>query len=107
VWNVPGGRVEAGETPWQAVVREVEEEVGLRVDVEQLLGVYSVPSRTDVVFNFLCKVTGGDFRLSNEADDIQWFAREAIPENTSVRQKERIEDAYTRSVGRVLLKLQA
>ena len=107
MWNVPGGRVEIGETPWQAVVREVEEEVGLRVDVEQLLGVYSVPSRTDVVFNFLCKVAGGSLRLSNEADDIRWFARGAIPENTSVRQKERIEDAYARSMGHVFLKLQA
>ncbi|TAH29152.1 MAG: NUDIX domain-containing protein [Oscillatoriales cyanobacterium] len=32
-WNLPGGRVEAAETPWAAVVREVEEEVGLLVKV--------------------------------------------------------------------------
>jgi ADP-ribose pyrophosphatase YjhB (NUDIX family) len=28
-WNLPGGGVEAGETPWHAAVREVREEVGL------------------------------------------------------------------------------
>jgi 8-oxo-dGTP pyrophosphatase MutT (NUDIX family) len=43
MWNLPGGRVESHESPWAAVAREVEEEVGLRVRVKRLLGVYSVP----------------------------------------------------------------
>jgi 8-oxo-dGTP pyrophosphatase MutT (NUDIX family) len=30
VWNLPGGRVEQGESPWQAAVRETREEVGSR-----------------------------------------------------------------------------
>lgn len=37
-WSVPGGRVELGETLHEAVVREVVEETGLRVVVEQFLG---------------------------------------------------------------------
>lgn len=28
LWNLPGGTVEPGETPWEAVVREVREETG-------------------------------------------------------------------------------
>lgn len=37
-WSVPGGRVELGETLHEAVVREVNEETGLRVVVERFLG---------------------------------------------------------------------
>jgi ADP-ribose pyrophosphatase YjhB (NUDIX family) len=37
-WSVPGGRVEAGETLHEAVVREVAEETGLEVVVERFLG---------------------------------------------------------------------
>ncbi len=29
LWNAPGGRVEAGESPWEAVVREIREETGV------------------------------------------------------------------------------
>ncbi len=42
-WNLPGGGVESGEAPWQAVVREVREEVGLEVEVVRLAGLYAGP----------------------------------------------------------------
>ena len=94
-WNLPGGRVDHSESPWAAVVREVEEEVGLLVRVERLLGVYSVAARTDLVLNFLCVVIGGAERQSSEADEIQWFHRNSIPANTLPPHATRIEDAYS------------
>jgi ADP-ribose pyrophosphatase YjhB (NUDIX family) len=94
MWNLPGGRVEAHESPWDAVLREVAEEVGLTVRVDRLLGIYSVLSRADLVLNFLCVPVGGAIRLSDEADDIQWFSHSDIPPNTSARQRERIDDAF-------------
>jgi ADP-ribose pyrophosphatase YjhB (NUDIX family) len=106
MWNLPGGRVEANESPWDAVVREVAEEVGLMARVERLLGVYSVPSRADLVLNFLCVSVSGEIRLSDEADAIQWFSREDIPPNTLPRQRERIDDAFDHSHG-VILKTQS
>jgi ADP-ribose pyrophosphatase YjhB (NUDIX family) len=106
MWNLPGGMVEATESPWDAVVREVSEEVGLLVRVDRLLGVYAVPARADWVFNFLCVPVGGAIRLSDEADDIQWFSRANIPSNTSPRQLERIGDAFADHDG-VFLKAQA
>ena len=38
LWSVPGGRVEAGESEVEAVVREMAEETGLRVRPERVLG---------------------------------------------------------------------
>jgi 8-oxo-dGTP pyrophosphatase MutT (NUDIX family) len=105
MWNLPGGRVEAAESPWDAVVREVIEEVGLLVRVDRLLGVYAIPSRPGLVFNFLCVPIGGTIRLSDEADDIQWFSHSNIPPNTLARQLERIGDAFAHHEG-VLLKTQ-
>jgi len=105
MWNLPGGRVEAAESPWDAVVREVREEVGLLVRVDRLLGVYAMPARADLVFNFLCVSVGGAIRPSDEADDIQWFNHAEIPSNTLPRQRERIGDAFAGHDG-VILKAQ-
>jgi 8-oxo-dGTP pyrophosphatase MutT (NUDIX family) len=105
-WNLPGGRVEPSESPWAAVVREVEEEVGLLVRVERPIGIYSVPEKADLVFNFLCVPVGGALRLSEEADDIRWFNRTSIPTNTLARHIERIKDAYEAQEG-LCLKVQA
>jgi ADP-ribose pyrophosphatase YjhB (NUDIX family) len=105
-WNLPGGRVEPNESPWAAVVREVEEEVGLLVRVERLIGVYSVPEKSDLMLNFLCVPIGGALRLSAEADEIRWFTRAGVPRNTLPRHIERIEDAYEIQEG-LCLKVQA
>jgi len=94
MWNLPGGRVEADESPWDAVIREVTEEVGLSVQVKRLLGVYAVPARTDLVLNFLCVPIGGTIRLSDEADAIQWFDLLEIPPNTLPRHRDRIADFF-------------
>jgi len=99
MWNLPGGRVKPHEAPWQACVREVEEEVGLVVQVEKLLGVYSVPSKPDLVFNFPCVQSGGTLRVSAEADQIGWFACGEIPVNTLPRHILRIADAYAEMPG--------
>jgi ADP-ribose pyrophosphatase YjhB (NUDIX family) len=93
VWNLPGGRVESGELPTEAVVREVKEETGLDVVIERLVGVYGKVEEDDLVFSFLCQVTGGDPALTDEADAIEYFAVENIPANTSPKQVERIHDA--------------
>lgn len=93
MWNLPGGVVEHGESPWEGVVREVEEETGLTVKADKLLGVYSKPDEDDVVFLFGCVVTGGSLRLNNEADKLQYFDTEALPKNLSWKQNERIHDA--------------
>ena len=93
LWNLPGGGLEPGEAPWDGVVREVEEESGLRVAVDRLVGVYAKPEVDEIVFSFVCRVTGGALAASDEADRLEYFALDRIPPNTSRKQVERIRDA--------------
>jgi mutator protein MutT len=51
-WGFPGGAVEPGETPEQAVVRETREETGVEVRVDALVGSYSLAESTLVAHLF-------------------------------------------------------
>lgn len=93
LWNLPGGTMELGETPWETVTREVTEETGLTAEIIRLTGIYSKPDKDDIVFCFACRITGGELTLSDEADQHGWFALDEMPLKTSTKHAERIRDA--------------
>jgi len=105
LWNLPGGALESGESPLEGVKREVKEETGLNVEVSKLLGVYTKPAHNDIVLAFICKVTGGEITLNNEADKVEYFDIDKIPANTSLKHVGRIKDA-TQNPKDVLFKVQ-
>jgi 8-oxo-dGTP pyrophosphatase MutT (NUDIX family) len=67
-WAMPGGWVDPGETPEQAVVREVAEETGLRVSAPRLLHTEQRPA--SVHYTFGCALDGGDLRRSDESLEV-------------------------------------
>ncbi len=93
LWNFPGGGLESGESPEAAVIREIKEETGFDAEIVKLLGVYTKTDKDEVVFAFICKITGGQPTLNDEADQIEYFELSKVPHNTSVRQVERLIDA--------------
>ena len=93
LWNLPGGTMEAGESPWECVVREVGEETGFDVEIVKLAGIYNKPEKNEVCFSFVCKIIGGILTLNEEADRIEYFDIKDIPSNTSPKQIERIKDS--------------
>jgi len=92
-WNLPGGGMEPGELPTECVIREVSEETGLEVDVERLVGVYNKPGRNELIFAFVCRITGGDLCLTAESDANCYYPPKELPPNTLLKHAERIWDA--------------
>ncbi len=94
-WTLPGGKMEAGESPFEACLREVKEETGYSVEVEHLIGVYSTPYKDDVVISFACRVTGrSEWRPDSEIAEISFFGREELPRPMRERTRVRIFDAF-------------
>jgi 8-oxo-dGTP diphosphatase len=92
VWNLPGGGVESGEMPTEAVMREVMEETGLEVDIERLVGVYGKIGKDEYVFSFICSITGGSLYTSDDSIEYRYFELDNLPSNTAPKHAERILD---------------
>lgn len=88
-WSPPGGILEPGEQPAQAVVREVREETGLEVEVERLVSMvgedpYTYPNgdRVQILdLAFQCRVVGGAPDAGgDETLEVRWFPLDALPD---------------------------
>jgi 8-oxo-dGTP diphosphatase len=80
LWNAPGGRVEAGESPWEAVVREIREEVGVQAEVIRLASVSWKPGRKEILFQFACRIVSGELSFTDECDAFAYFPLDELPE---------------------------
>jgi ADP-ribose pyrophosphatase YjhB (NUDIX family) len=88
LWSLPGGAMELGESIAQTIVREVQEESGLRVELVRLVGIYTDPRHLIAYSNgevrqqfsicFACRVIGGELRRSDESTEIGFFAPEEL-----------------------------
>jgi 8-oxo-dGTP diphosphatase len=97
VWTLPGGGIDAGESPEEAVVREVNEETGLDVVVVRKVALYSpVNGVTAFTHTFECRVVGGDLIESNESNGLRFCSLSLLPRAFFFVHGKFLEDALRR-----------
>ena len=75
LWSLPGGRVEDGESDAAAVVRELSEETGLRVEAGRLIGSVERPGTAGVTYDihdYAAIVMGGELSPGDDAAEARW-----------------------------------
>ena len=88
-YNLPAGKPERGETLMEASVREAEEETGLEVAIDHLVGIYQCPRTSEgfgvVNFVFFSRVIGGALRTSAAHPVVRYFSKAEIEGMVSER----------------------
>ena len=78
-WEFPGGKIELGETPETAIVREIKEELDTEIEVVKLLDTveYDYPQFHLSMDCFICKIKSGDLVLK-EHEAAKWLTKENL-----------------------------
>lgn len=77
MWDIPGGHVENGETPEECIVREIEEEMGMRIEGFQSFSVMEFDDRVEHVFWMKTELDIKKIELT-EGQCLKWFSEKNV-----------------------------
>jgi 8-oxo-dGTP diphosphatase len=105
-WELPGGKVEFGESPEEAIVREFKEETNLSVQTVKIYSTFSYLSENNsqhtVDMQFIVSLNGpiDNLEINKEHSEFRWFAEneiDRISENISEKMKNAIKKGFNES----------
>ena len=80
-WEFPGGKIEAGESPEECLIRELMEELGVSVRIGSALppATHRYPDFTVTLYPFICRLAGGTITM-HEHHALKWIEPERLSE---------------------------
>jgi ADP-ribose pyrophosphatase len=95
IWEIPAGKLEAGEPPEECAARELAEEAGLAGDLALLVTIYTTPGFTDERIHLYVATGLRPVPQALEADEVISPARVALVEALAMISRGEITDAKT------------
>lgn len=94
LWDLPGGRLEDGESIFDCAIREAQEETGYNVKVEKKIGSYINIERNDTQVLVMSKIISGHpITEGSETKQLKLFPTNRLPLNLIPTRRRQIRDA--------------
>ncbi len=94
-WGIPGGYIEKGEQPEDALRRELREEAGLELENVTVLTTRTFKKPQQVEIVFVCRAVGVPAQLNYEIQKAQWFSVDELPKSLPKDQSELVKRVLT------------
>ena len=79
-WSFPSGFVDRSEKLEDALIREVQEEINLIIEVSDLIGIYSYNGNPIILCAFQAEILSGEIKMNHEIDGVRGFSLNELPE---------------------------
>ena len=96
-WCLPGGFIEVDESIEEAVLRELEEETGIKGEIEGLIDFFSQEGRhyrALLIFGYKVKMMGGEVKAGDDAQDAGFFSLDDLPPIAFLSHQQLIEKQF-------------